>query len=269
MLNISSNVQLIILAEVSFVVVPVVTASITALVGRQVTRQMINNFGTKSQLFLGGLGVVIHELAHALFVVIFGHHLTKLKLLDLSYQESGNLGSVENSWDRRKVWQSLGNFFIGIAPYYAGSLILAGLQSWLLQDPLEFSNFTNVSSWSEVWYESKSLIGNDFAALFSARWWAVLLYLALLLMISITVYNLSGADLKTVIRGLFPWSLVVLVIAGILLVLQQQDLILNWSLKFTLASILFMLRGLLYLALGMLLLLPFSLRKQRISSKHF
>lgn len=266
MLSISNSIELLLLAEISFVIVPLVTAWITALVGRRVASYAIDFLGERSQLWLGGLGVVIHEAAHAFLALLFGQLLARVKLLDLHYQNSGDLGSVETSFDSHNMWQKLGNFFIGLAPYYVGSLVLAVLQAWLLHNPLVFDE---ISSWSEVWFEAKNLLSNDWLAVLDTRWWVTLLYLVLLLMISSTVYNLSGADFRTSLRGATTWALIVLVFAVILLVFQQEILLFNWTIKFALTSFLFMLRALFYLGLSWFTLILVKGFIRPGSGKHF
>ena len=69
------------------------------------------------------VGTPIHELSHAIACVLFGHKITGIKLLDLSFKNS-TLGYVNHSWNTRSVYQSIGCFFIAIAPLITASLIV-------------------------------------------------------------------------------------------------------------------------------------------------
>ena len=60
-------------------------------------------------------GTPIHEISHAVACILFGHKITSIKLLDLSFN-SDTLGYVKHSWNSRSVYQSIGCFFIAIAP---------------------------------------------------------------------------------------------------------------------------------------------------------
>ena len=65
----------------------------------------------------------IHELSHAVACVVFGHKITGIKLLDLSFSNS-TLGYVNHSWNTRSAYQSMGCFFIAIAPLITASTIV-------------------------------------------------------------------------------------------------------------------------------------------------
>ena len=69
------------------------------------------------------IGTPIHELSHAIACVLFGHKITGIKLLDLSFSNT-TLGYVNHSWNTRSVYQSIGCFFIAIAPLFTASAIV-------------------------------------------------------------------------------------------------------------------------------------------------
>lgn len=122
---------------ISFAIIPLITAILTSFIGGLSKRFLVNNFGDNSQLIVGGVGVVLHELGHGIFAVIFGHKITHIKLLDFHFKNSTTLGSVEREWDTHSVYQQIGNFFIGIAPYYICSTVLFVIQSLLIKNPFK------------------------------------------------------------------------------------------------------------------------------------
>jgi len=69
------------------------------------------------------IGTPIHELSHAIACVLFGHKITGIKLLDLSFSNT-TLGYVNHSWNTRSIYQSIGCFFIAIAPLITASAIV-------------------------------------------------------------------------------------------------------------------------------------------------
>ncbi|WP_419881849.1 hypothetical protein ACN6MY_20660 [Peribacillus sp. B-H-3] len=82
-------------------------------------------FGTRGILFTAWLGTPIHELGHALMCVLFMHKIREIKFFQWNSPD-GVLGYVSHEYNRGSVYQSAGNFFIGIAPVLMGitSLIL-------------------------------------------------------------------------------------------------------------------------------------------------
>jgi len=125
-----------------FTLVPYLTSLITSWLGHLSKIILVDNLGNNSQLVVGGLGVIIHELGHAIFAYLFGHKVTHVQLLNLNYRQSGALGSVDHRWNDRNVYQMLGNFFIGLAPYYMCSLALFLLQKYLLNAQFSISSLT-------------------------------------------------------------------------------------------------------------------------------
>lgn len=81
-------------------------------------------------VFVARIGVPVHELGHAIFALLFRHKITEMKLFH-SDSQSGTLGYVNHSYNRKSLYQNVGNFFIGIGPVIFGSLVLYVLASLL------------------------------------------------------------------------------------------------------------------------------------------
>ena len=81
------------------------------------------NIGSKALLLTAWIGVPVHEAGHLLMCWLFRHKVTKVKLLDLKSKD-GTLGYVRHSYNRKSLYQSGGNFFIGIGPILSANIFL-------------------------------------------------------------------------------------------------------------------------------------------------
>lgn len=108
------------------------------LVERRVSRLLSHRFGWRSVLVTGWLGVPLHEISHLIMCWVFRHRIVAYRLFDPD-PRTGTLGYVHHAYQRRSLFQIAGNFFIGVAPLLAGSLVLLGGLALLLpgsQPPL-------------------------------------------------------------------------------------------------------------------------------------
>jgi hypothetical protein len=87
----------------------------------------IRAFGaTVGTLLTGWFGTPVHELGHAVFCPVFGHKIKKIRLWT-PFSQDGTSGSVEHSWNRKSLYQNIGNLFIAAGPILLGSaLIMTG-----------------------------------------------------------------------------------------------------------------------------------------------
>ncbi|MGH1052233.1 hypothetical protein [Bacillus cytotoxicus] len=76
-------------------------------------------FGRKGFLLTAWIGVLIHELGHALICLVFRHQIVSIQLFPTNVS-NGRLGYVRHQYHPRSVYQRIGNFFIGIAPIFSG-----------------------------------------------------------------------------------------------------------------------------------------------------
>lgn len=81
------------------------------LVGPSIQRGRIS----RPVYYLSSLvGTPIHELSHYVGCLLFFHKVTGIKLFPTS--TTGTLGYVLHSWNTRSIYQSIGCFFIAVAP---------------------------------------------------------------------------------------------------------------------------------------------------------
>ncbi|NMM64691.1 hypothetical protein HBE96_18960 [Clostridium sp. P21] len=99
------------------------------------------SFGSKAVMITGFIGVPIHELSHAIFAVLFGHKITRVKLLQKP-DENGVLGYVQHGYNQNSIYQQIGNFFIGIAPIFGGVFSIIALMKIII--PKAYSSFISI-----------------------------------------------------------------------------------------------------------------------------
>lgn len=95
------------------------------LMERYSNRFLYSALGPRGVLFTAWIGTPIHEIGHLLMCFLWGHRVTRIKLLQLNSPD-GTLGFVEHAYNKNSIYQQVGNFFIGLGPIFSGigSLIL-------------------------------------------------------------------------------------------------------------------------------------------------
>ena len=112
---------------VIFIIFPALLILLVKQLSYLANEKLVNTFGFNSQIYVGGLGVIIHELSHLLLALIFLHHIDSVCLLRIPNHNDisdKSLGYVRHSWSSRSIYQTIGNVFIGTAPVICGVLII-------------------------------------------------------------------------------------------------------------------------------------------------
>ncbi len=91
-----------------------------------ISRQYARTIGWAGILWTAWIGTPIHELGHVVLATIFRHRIHRISLFQPN-PNTGNLGSVEHSFNPKSLYQRIGNFFIGAAPLLFGTLFLTAL----------------------------------------------------------------------------------------------------------------------------------------------
>jgi len=132
-----------------FVIPAVVLSIFVHFSSSIIEKESIRIFGIHLYLYLfAWIGTACHELGHALFCVIFRHKITELKLFSPD-TKTGTLGYVSHTYEPGSIYQTIGNFFIGIGPILLGSLAIY-LTSILLLDISFDGSVELVSSLQEM-----------------------------------------------------------------------------------------------------------------------
>ncbi len=174
------------------------------------------NYGRAVCYITGVIGTPIHECAHALFCVIFGHKVTEIKLYVINSAD-GTLGYVCHSYNPKNIYHKIGNFFIGIAPITVIAAILY-LTAYLLLP--EFVSTVNESfaiadfvlDIGKVFTGLLNVLQAFFLCAASWQWW-VFIIIGIFLSLHMT---LSRADVKGAMSGMF-FLLVTVLIADVIL----------------------------------------------------
>jgi len=184
------------------------------------------NLGYKlmgSRIFLGvfgWLGTAIHELGHAFFALIFFHRITEMKLFSPDAKK-GSLGYVTHTWNSSNLYQTVGNFFIGIGPILMGSIMLFMITYLLfftsinsiVHIPLKTDSFSSFSSLAVMLHYIGKGILAYLAFVFNGpetSWWKIVLFLYLVFSIGSSI-TLSPADIKGALKGFLIFLLVLFI----------------------------------------------------------
>jgi len=240
-----------------FTLVPYLTSLVTSWLGHLSKIILVDNLGNNSQLVVGGLGVIIHELGHAIFAYLFGHQVTHVQLLNTNYRQSGSLGSVDHRWNDNNVYQMLGYFFIGLAPYYMCSMALYLLQKFLLKAQFSVSSLTqslSVNTNLSITAILDSVLDNLKSSFANASITMIIVYIVLTIMIASTGYDLSKNDFMTVNKGILPWVVVLLVVGSILYLFNLRTIVITGSIYFISFSLLFMFHALISIIMAIIVI---------------
>ncbi|WP_407314362.1 hypothetical protein [Desulfosporosinus sp. SB140] len=197
----------------------IVIGLILGLMERQANKYFFAAFGVKGVLATAWLGTPVHEFGHALMCLVFGHKIRDIRLLTI-HRTDGTLGYVSHSYNQRSVYQTAGNFFIGIAPIISGiGALFLGLY-FLLPNSFKFFevyihagmldnpfNLTFVKGFAKA---SLVLIQNLFSPhnLVTLRFW-----IFLVMAISVSSHMaLSWADIKGAVHGLTSLYIVLFIL---------------------------------------------------------
>ena len=80
---------------------------------------LIRCFGFKAYILFISVSTILHEAGHAVMCLVFRHRIIEFRPLPTG-REKGQTGLVLHGWDSGNIYQSIGNFFIGVAPMIVG-----------------------------------------------------------------------------------------------------------------------------------------------------
>ncbi|USS93476.1 hypothetical protein M8332_00995 [Fructilactobacillus ixorae] len=204
---------------------PLLVGWLTAHLARRVQRTLVTNFSEHAQYWVGGLGVIIHELGHLLLALVFMHHISSLNLLNLSGNRDGSLGSVASSYNPRNWYQAVGNFFIGLAPMFSGIFVLGWLVKVLCHpnwSPIQAPAFINqahpVTDYASfAWQTCLTWLSETAQAVLASAGWQQVVLILLIGMISTTTFSLSSADLTSSLQGAKTYLVLVMILSLIIM----------------------------------------------------
>jgi len=178
-------------------------------------------------LFLYGfawLGCSVHELSHAFFALIFGHKINDVELFKPN-NNGESLGHVNHSYNKKSIYQKIGNFFIGISPLLAGGIVLFFTVWFLFRiDVTRLSSLritTHIITDFVLLKQLAAGIWNSllscFAIVFTgsgAVWWKSVLLIYILYSTGSSM-TLSKSDVGSALSG-FLWLIVLFLVFNLL-----------------------------------------------------
>ena len=172
--------------------------------------------------WFGAPGVVVHELGHAFFCIIFGHKITQMKIFEPNPHEN-TLGYVEHIYDPDNLYHRIGNFFIGTGPIWFGTAVLY-LMSYFILDASVFNaiydiniSIDTLSSWSgfllvgqKILSVMEAFVKNIFSNPHLLTDWKFYVFIYLTFVIGSHI-TLSPSDIKGAASGFITLVIVLLV----------------------------------------------------------
>jgi hypothetical protein len=171
-----------------FLVMPIVASATITVLSAKSNSELQNRFGENAPVWFGWLGVIVHELSHALMSLIFFHKIDDMRLLQSPFAKgrNGQLGYVSHAWTPGNWYQQAGNFFIGLAPIFGISVV-----GWLL-----------TLWWWPALFQVHELGWSIFTR---APWWLVLIWVYVMMNLWLGL-NLSSADWHNARTGLLTYG---------------------------------------------------------------
>ena len=131
----------------------IAVAFIMQMLSNSIRKSLAKILGIQGYIYLNCPGVMVHEIGHALFCIIFRHKIIEMKLF--SPKADGTLGYVNHSYNPNNFYQRIGNFFIGTGPVWFGFIVLYFISQQLLPNGMNISDFISANFWgrwqSYVW----------------------------------------------------------------------------------------------------------------------
>ena len=178
-------------------------------------------------LFLYGfswLGTSIHELSHAFFALVFGHRITEIVLFEPN-KDGSSLGHVNHTYNKRSIYNKIGNFFIGIGPVVTSGIVLFFATFIIFNHNItqqsSFRISTEIFTSFSFLKQDAIAIKNSFFSFYnvvfsqnSTTWWKVILYFYILYSIGSSM-TLSSSDIASSISGLI-WVVIFFLLFNLL-----------------------------------------------------
>ena len=171
----------------------------------------------------GFIGTPIHELAHASMCLVFFHKIVEMKLFQID-KESGVLGYVSHNYNRKNIYQVIGNYFIGVAPIFVGAFVLLLVLKLLLPDAFTLSkdyiagfiSAQGANIGENIVSDLFDVVWGVISAIFTAEFsWKMIVFFIFSLCIALHM-SLSGADIKGSL-GALPFLIILVVAVNYLL----------------------------------------------------
>lgn len=221
MLQYLLNVLLATAMHLSLLLVPIILLGFAMhFISKQMEQLTCKIIGKQGYLYLfGWLGTAVHEVGHLIFALVFGHHISNVKLFSFN-ANNPELGFVKHSFNKKNLYQNIGNFFIGIGPILLGGSSLFIVSYFLFNISINDLNISNIkinylsfsSDIKATFYAVYDVLMNFLKVILQNNnevWWKYLLFFYLLFSIGSAI-SLSKSDIKGSLQGLLLFILLIL-----------------------------------------------------------
>ncbi|MCT7776248.1 MAG: hypothetical protein N4R48_03360 [Lactobacillus crispatus] len=214
-------------------------------INRNSKELLVRKYGFSSQIWLGCVGIFIHECSHAVMALIFGHNIVEFKPLILPRnvaRNDGALGYVRQTWNANSTYQNMGNLFIGTAPIWGCTLAIYWVLKTTMPNVYQLVLSLEKAATSYSMLKVQQVIANPnlFANMDMTSIVTMLIGLIIIANIVIGGFDLSPADLHNAFGAFIALYLIVLVILSVLTFLGLGSMISAWLLKIMTAFVLLM-----------------------------
>ena len=216
------DVLLATLMHLAILLAPIlVLGLIMHVISKQIEKLTVGIIGIHGYLYLfGWLGTAVHEFGHLIFALLFGHHVSNVKLFSFN-TSNPEMGYVKHTFNKKNIYQNLGNFFIGIGPILLGGSALFIIGYFIFD--IKFNILTSsdlkiinssvtkgvrdvfFSLYDALMYTLKNILQNE-----GIVWWKYLLFFYLLFAIGSSI-SLSKSDIKGSFSGLLLFVAFILI----------------------------------------------------------
>lgn len=216
--------------------IPTAVVLVLTYINRNSKALLVNKYGFSSQVWLGCIGIFVHECSHAIMALIFGHNIIEFKPLIMPRniaRNNGALGYVKQTWNPNSAYQSLGNLLIGTAPiwgctaviYWIMKSTMPNLYKMILQIEKAASSFSFAKIYP-ILYSA-----NLFSNMHGESWLLMLIGLIVITNVVLGGFDLSQADLHNAFGAFIALYVIVLVILSVLTFVGFGAIISLWLVK--------------------------------------
>jgi len=200
-------------------VIPFIFVTLLTYLNRDTKKYLANGLGLNSELYLGFIGIFLHELSHLLMAIFFGHRIARVRLLKRPHPDrlgadgkpDLTLGYVNHTWNQRNWYQTTGNLFIGVAPIFGCALVLLALTALLVPSLFNGMLALVADPFNLDWTGFVAALGGD-----NYPWIRWIIMILLSLNVSIGGFDLSAADFANSRIGLIGFIIVIVTLTVLL-----------------------------------------------------
>lgn len=179
---------------------------------KQIFTMLQRSFGRSSIYLTAIIGTPIHELGHLFMSIIFMHKINSVELLKFD-KNSTELGRVVHSYNKKNIYQRVGNFFIGIGPIIFGISVMVFLLKYMVPDSythflymIKYFHIKDINSYKYITIFLTKFFNNN--NLDNIYFW---IYIYIVISISSHI-TLSKADMKNTFDGFLVINIFIILI---------------------------------------------------------